>query len=710
MKYLPRHLSIIALMITLCVPSLADEGMWTFDNPPRKQLKEKYGFEITDEWLTHVRLSSVRFNDGGSGSFISPNGLVMTNHHVGLGQIQKLSSKDHDYVKDGFYAKTQSEELKCPDLELNVLVDMENVTDKVLGAVKEGMSEKEAMTARKTKIAELTKESRERSGLRSDIVTFYNGSEYWIYRYKKFTDVRLVMSPEEQIAFFGGDPDNFTFPRYDLDMTFFRVYENDKPYASPHFLKWKTAGAAEGELVFVSGHPGSTNRLHSISQLEFARDYTYPYRLKNVERRLQVLREYAARGEEELRRSVSAIRGIENAQKAWTGEYDGLLDKNVMGKKLKEEQELREKVNANPELKQKYAWAWDSVAAAMAINKKMFKELTYRSVIGKLATHAVTIARFAVQMTKPNGERLAKYQDANIEATKFSLLSPAPIYPDLELVQLAERFAEANEVLGPYDPWVKAVLDGKTPQEAAAHYINNTKLSDPSFRKSLIEGGEKEIAESSDPLLMMARRIVIIDDAMSAWEEKNIKSISSSASEAIGKARFAVYGKNLPPDATFTLRLSYGTVKGFPMNGTIAPSMTTMYGLYDRAYSFQNNPAFALPQRFKDGVSKLQLTTAMNFVTTNDIIGGNSGSPVINKNAELIGLIFDGNIESLPGRFVFEEAMNRSVAVHPAAMIETLRKLYDASTLADEIEGTVSKPESSKNIPAVKTKTIPKKK
>ncbi|MHB1051157.1 MAG: S46 family peptidase [Bacteroidota bacterium] len=698
------------IMIVLMGISLADEGMWTFDNPPKKQLKEKYGFEITDQWLEHVRLASVRFNDGGSGSFVSANGLVMTNHHVGLGQIQKLSSKENDYVKNGFYAKNQSDELKCPDLELNVLVEMENVTEKILGAVTKGMSEKDAQAARRSKIAEMTKESRERTGLRSDIVSFYNGSEYWIYRYRKFTDVRLVMAPEEQIAFFGGDPDNFTFPRYDLDMTFFRVYENDKPYNPPHFLKWKTAGAADEELVFVSGHPGSTNRQQTYAQLEYSRDYTYPSRLKSVERRLSVYRAYAALGEENRRRAVTSIRGLENAQKAWTGEYQGLLDKNLMAKKWKDEQDLRDKVNADPELKKMYGWAWDTIAAATARNAAMFKQLTYRGVVGRMAINALSIARYATQLKKPNGERLRQYQDANIEATKFGLFSPAPVYPDLEEVQLTDRLAEALEMLGSDDPWVKAVLDGKTPAEATKYYISGTKLGDPAFRKALVEAGPDEINASADPMLAMARRIAVLGDEMSAWEDKNVRSVISAAEQATGKARFAVFGKDLPPDATFTLRLSYGQVKGYAMNGTKAPSVTTMYGLYDRAFSFQNQKDFELPQRFKDGVGKLNLATPMNFVTTHDIIGGNSGSPVINKEAEVVGLIFDGNIESLPGRFSYAEDKNRAVAVHTGVMIETLRKLYDANTLADEIEGIVAAPEPPKEIPATKPVRSTKKK
>ena len=381
-----------------------------------------------------------------------------------------------------------------------------------------------------------------------------------------------------------------------------------------------------------------------------------------------------------------------------------------MAKKWKEEQDLRTKVNADPELKKQYAWAWDSISAATNRNIEKFKHLTYRGVVGRLALNALSIARFATQMKKPNGERLRQYQDANIEATKFGLFSPAPVYPDLEEVQLADRFAEALEMLGADDPWVKAVLDGKTSAEAAKHYITGTKLADPAFRKALVEAGADEISQSADPLLSMARRIATIGDEMAEWQEKNINGVISAASEATGKARFAVYGKDLPPDATFTLRLSYGQVKGYAMNGTKAPSITTMYGLYDRAFSFQNQKDFELPKRFTDGIGTLKLSTPMNFATTHDIIGGNSGSPVINKEAEVVGLIFDGNIESLPGRFSYAEDKNRAVAVHTGVMIESLRKLYDANTLADEIEGIVAKPEPPKETPVKKISPAPKKK
>lgn len=707
MKYLRNT---FALLLFLFGISLADEGMWTFDNPPRKLLKDKYGFDITQEWLDHVRMSSVRFNDGGSGSFVSPTGLVMTNHHVGLGQIQKLSTKENDFVKDGFYARSLAEELKCADLELNVLVEMENITDKVFAASTPNMQPDEAIQARNAKIAELTKESREKTGLRSDLVSLYNGSEFWIYRYKKFTDVRLVMAPEEQIAFFGGDPDNFTFPRYDLDMCFFRVYENDKPYNPPHYLKWKTAGAQDGELVFTSGHPGTTNRLWTMAQLEYQRDFAFPAILKSLHRRMGVLHEYGKRGDEEKRRALVLLRGLENSQKAQQGQYEGLLDNKAMAIKLQEETELRNKINANPDWKKNYAHAWDSISSAINRNKQMFRQLQYRGVVGQIATRALTIARYGYEMKKPNAERIAQFQDSNLDALKFNLFSPAPIYKDFEEIQLADRFAEALEMLGDKDPWVIAVLNGKSPQEAAKEIVQGTQLDLPEFRKALIEGGANAIEISTDPMIVMARKIAPIGDEMTAWQRKNITNVTTPAIEAIGKARFAVYGKDVSPDANFTLRLSYGQVKGFPMNGTKSPSMTTMYGLYDRALSFQNQKDFEIPQRFKDGINKLNLATPMNFASTNDVVGGNSGSPVINANAEIVGLIFDGNIQSLPGRFYYSEEVNRSVSVHPGVMIETMRKLYDAGKLADEIEGIVTKPEPPKETPVKQTKPAPKKK
>jgi hypothetical protein len=689
----------LALLILVSVGStglgaplvLADEGMWTFDNPPIQQLQERYGFTPTQDWLDHVRLSSVRFNDGGSGSFVSPNGLVLTNHHVARGQLQKVSSAQKDYVKDGFYARTQAEEMKCPDLELNVLVSMENVTARVQGAVKAGMSDNAALDARKAEMAKLEKDSLAASGLRSDVVVLYQGSEYWLYRYKKYTDVRLVFAPEQQIAFFGGDPDNFTFPRHDLDFTLFRVYENGQPVQSQHYLKWNATGAADGDLVFVSGHPGRTDRLETVAQLELQRDHLFPLTLQSLKRRLDVLRRYAARGPEQARQAAGMIFGSENSLKANTGFYEGLLDKSVMAKKQKEESEFRALVAGNLQWSKEYGDAWDAIAAAQAKYLERLKPLRYRQLSGaRLPSLALTIVQYVAEVKKPDGERLDGFHDAQLDSLKFRLFSPAPVYPDLEEVLMADGLQTSLAALGPDDPFMKAVLNGRQPAEVAKELITGTKLADPAFRKSLVEGGEAAVAASADPLIAVARKVDPLVRDMRQWLEDNVESVEVAASEKIGKARFAVYGKTTYPDATFTLRLSYGSVKGYPMNGTIAPTKTTFYGLYDRAHSFDMKPPFNLPSRYIERQSDLDLSTPVNFITTNDIIGGNSGSPVINRDGELVGVIFDGNIESLAGRFVYSDEKNRAVAVHSAAIIEVLRKLYEAGALADELEGKMS--------------------
>ncbi len=668
----------------------ADEGMWTFHNPPLKHLAERYGFTPTPEWLDHVRLSSVRFNDGGSGSFVSPQGLVLTNHHVALGQLQKISTPQKDYVKEGFYARTRAEEIACPDLELNVLVSMDNVTARIERAVTSARSEKEALDARKAEIARIEKESVETTGLRSEVVTLYAGGEYWLYRYKRYTDVRLVFAPEQQIAFFGGDPDNFTYPRYDLDFALFRVYDNGQPLQTSHYLQWNSQGASEGELVFVSGHPGSTDRWLTQAQIETQREYLYPLALKTLTRRRDLLKKYAARSPEHARQAAGLIFSLENAIKAYTGEYKGLRDPALMAKKEKEEDEFRRQVMSRPEGARAFAKAWDAIAAAEQKQREMIKPLRFRSLgrsFSKLADMALTIVQYVVEVKKPDAERLDGYHDAQLESLRFALFSPAPLYREMEELLLADSLQESLEELGPDDPFIRAALGGRPPADVAREIVAGTKLDDPAVRRSLVEGGERAVAASPDPLIAFARRIDPFIREMRRWYEENILSVETAAGEKLGVARFALYGTSVYPDATFTLRLAYGTVKGYPMNGTFAPPKTTFHGLYDRAYGFDLKPPYHLPPRYLERKGRLDLTTPLNFVSTCDIIGGNSGSPVINRRAELVGVIFDGNIESLVGNFVYIEETNRAVAVHSAAIIEALRKLYDADALADELEG-----------------------
>jgi hypothetical protein len=668
-------------------PSSAEEGMWTYDNPPIKHLKEQYGFTPTQEWLDHLRLSSVRFNDGGSGSFISPTGLVLTNHHVALGQLQKVSTANKNYVRDGFYARTAAEEMKSPDLELNQLVSMENVTRRVAESVKSGMNEEQAHKARTAETARIEKESLDSTGLRSDVVSFYGGAERWLYRYKKYTDVRLVFAPEQQTAFWGGDLDNFTFPRYDLDMAIFRIFENGKPAATPHYLKWNSAGASAGELVFVSGNPGSTQRMKTVSQIERQRDDILPANLKALRERLDVLVSYGSLSPEQLRQAADQIFSIQNSIKAQTGQYEGLLDERIMAKIRKEESNFRSLVSKNPELQNKYGDAWDQIARADKKELERIKEIRFRTLgYARLARIALSIVQYVEQVKKPDGERIDGYHDSQLPSLRFRLFSPAPVYPQLDKVLLTYSLGNSLRELGQDDPFVKAALGGQTPAQAAGRAIDGTRLQAPDVRRKLVDGGESAVRSSSDPAIELARRVNPMITELEEWRQNNVQSVLTSAGEKLGMARFAVYGKSEYPDANFTLRLAYGKLKGYPMNGTEAPPITTFYGLYDRAYSFGLRFPFDLTDRWQKIKGQINLSTPFNFVSTCDIIGGNSGSPVVNRAGELVGLIFDGNIESLVGSFLYQEEGNRAVAVHAAAMTEALRKVYGASALADEIE------------------------
>jgi len=673
-----------ALAAGVCI---ADEGMWTFDNPPVKQLQEKYHFTPTQQWLDHVRLSSVRLNDGGSGSFVSPRGLLLTNHHVALGQLQKNSTPEHDYMRDGFYASTPEQEMKSPDLEVNVLISMENVTARVQDALKHSKTPAEQYKARQAAIAEIERESQQKTGLRSDVVTLYGGGEYWLYRYKKYTDVRLVFAPEQQIAFYGGDPDNFTYPRYDLDLALFRVYENGKPIETKDYLKWNPKGAADGDLVFVSGHPGSTQRLDTMAQLTYERDMTEPAALKVLNSRIATLKDFASRGSKQALEAESRIFGLENSRKAYEGRLQGLRNPAIFSKKQREEDDFKAKVMANPQWKAAYGNAWQEIADAEKKAAGRAKEQYFHGLDSSLANLAMTIVQYVTEVKKPDGDRLPGYHDSQLDSLRFQLFSKAPIYSDLEIARMTGALNLDLSEVGPNDPFLKMVLNGKTPRQVAEELVNGSQLADPEARKKLIDGGEPAIAASGDPMIVLARKLDPMRRELIKWNETNVTSVEQKAGEQLGKARFAAYGKTMYPDATFTLRLSYGQVKGYPMNGTIAPSKTTLYGLYDRAESFNFEGPFALPARYKEGRSKLDLSTPFNFVTTNDIIGGNSGSPVINRDGEIVGLIFDGNIESLVGDFVYDIETNRAVAVHTGAMTEALNKLYGAQKLVGELLG-----------------------
>ena len=686
-----RNLRFVVLPVALLMAAApvihAEEGMWTFDNPPLKQLAAKYNFHPTQAWLDHLRLASVRLNDGGSGSFVSPNGLLLTNHHVARGQLQKNSTAEHDYLRDGFYAATPDAEMKSADLEVNVLVGMEDVTARVQSAAKGIGDQAKALKARDAAIAAIEKESKDKTGLRSDVVSFYQGGEYWLYTYKAYTDVRLVFAPEQQAAFFGGDPDNFTYPRYDLDMALFRVYDNGKPLRTDNFLKWSAKGAAPGELIFVSGHPGSTERDDTVAQLLMERDVRGPAVTEYFQRRIATAQAFAAQGPEQARLVGSTIFGLQNSLKVYLGRGEALADPAILAKKQADEADFRAKVNANKEWKKEYSKAWDEIARAEEKVKPELKGQVFRRADSRLFTLSLQIVQYVAEIKKPDGERLPQYHDAGLDTLRFQLLSPAPIYPSTEKLFMAAALKLCQEKLGNNDAFAQAILQGGEVNATVNALVDGTKLADPAARKALLDGGEAAVAASTDPMIVAARRAdPILREAQRRMHD-TVTSVLTPAGEKLGKARFLIYGKDAYPDATFTLRLSYGTVEGYPYNGTIAPPFTTFYGLYDRAASFSNKPPFDLTAKEAAGRHKLDLSTPLDFVSTGDIIGGNSGSPVVNRDGELVGLIFDGNIESLAGDFVYDGAKNRAVAVHSSGMIEGLRKLYGASALADELEG-----------------------
>ncbi len=676
-----------ALLLALAMPMCAEEGMWTFDNLPLRDLAEKYNFHPTQEWLDHLRLASARLSVGGSGSFVSADGLLLTNHHVARDQLQKNSSPDHDYVRDGFYASTPDQEMKTPDLEVNVLVGMQDVTARVQGAAKRAGNDADALKARDAEIAAIEKESKDKTGLRSDVVALYDGGEYWLYQYKAFTDVRLVFAPEQQAAFFGGDPDNFTYPRYDFDMALFRVYDNGKPLHTDNYLKWSAKGAAPGELVFVPGHPGSTSRQDTVAELLLERDTVEPAVIQYYQRRIAAEQEFAKQGTEQAELVGSNIFTLQNDLKVYLGRAEALSDKAIMAKKLAEEQDLRAKVAADPELQKEYGGAWDEVSHAVDLAKPEMQKRIFRRTDSQLFSFALQIVQYVSEVKKPDGDRLPQYHEAGLDSLRFQLLSPAPVHPPVEKLYMKNALNLAKEKLGADDEYLQAIVQGGDIDKTVDALVDGTKLSDPVLRKSLINGGEAAVAASTDPMIVAARRVDPVWRASYVKYRDNIASVFNAAGEKLGMARFAVYGKNAYPDATFTLRLSYGTVDDYPYNGTTAPPFTTFYGLYDRAASFSNQAPWNLTPKEAAARDKLDLATPLDFVCTADIIGGNSGSPVVNRDGDLVGLIFDGDIESLAGDFVYDGTKNRAVAVHSAGIIEGLRKIYGAGALADELEG-----------------------
>ncbi len=686
---LGRALCLCAVAALVARATRADEGMWPLGSVPRDEIEKRYGVDVTDAWLERVRLASVRFNSGGSGAFVSATGLVITNHHVAADVLSKVSTPEHDYFETGFYAKTPAEEAKAPDLELNVLESIENVTARVTAAAAPGMTAAAANEGRRAAIAAIEKESLAATGLRSDVVTLYGGGEYDLYRYKRYTDVRLVFAPEQGVAFFGGDPDNFEYPRYDLDVAIFRVYEDGVPVKPPAHLPWSRTGAAEGDLVFVSGNPGSTSRLDTVAHLLFLRDHDYPYRLRRFESLRGVLEAYTARGPEQARQAHEELFRMQNSRKVVAGQLRGLQDEALVARKRRDEDALRAAVAKTPALAAEASGAWDAVAAARAglagYNRERLLVEGANGFNSELFRIARTLVRLAAEDQKPNGQRLHEFVESGRASLELGLYSAAPIYTEFEVTTLAESLGFLRSELGAENPIVRKALAGRGPEERSRELVVGSRLADVAVRRQLAAGGQKAIDESTDPMIALARAVDPDARALRRRYEDEVEAVEQPAYAKIAHAGFAVFGSRRYPDATFTLRLAFGVVRGYEQDGARVPAFTDWRGMQAKAAAAGNRAPYRLPERWLAAKAALTPTTPLDFVTTADTIGGNSGSPIVNANGEIVGVNFDRNAQGLVRNFVYDERQARNVAVDARAILEALRTVCGASALAEEL-------------------------
>ncbi|MGA2964947.1 MAG: S46 family peptidase [Terriglobales bacterium] len=676
---------VLLVCLALAQAAQAEEGMWTFDHFPAKTMGTKYGFTPSQDWLDHVRLSSLRIAGGCSASFISPQGLVMTNHHCVVECVEQLSTAQQNFEEDGYSARTAAEEKKCPDFELDQLVEIRDVTKDVQEALagKTGDAANKALNAKR---AELEQSCGPDASVRCDLVSLYHGGVYDLYRYKRYDDVRLVFAPEFSVAQFGGDPDNFNFPRFDFDIGLLRAYEGDKPAASRDYLHWSANGTKDGDLVFVSGNPGGTFRELTNAQLAFERDILYPNRIPEVAERRGQLEVFTTRGPEQAREANDELFFLENGYKVYFGRQQALLDPPFYGTKVQEEQKLRAATAADAKLAA-YAPAWDDIAKVQQVRSQLFVRyalLGGRSFRAGLIGDAVTLVRAAAERTKPNRERLPEYTDKALVNVEQQLTAAVPVYKDLEELDLAFLLTVIRRDLGADDAFVRKMLGKESPEQLAHRLVTGTHLEDPKVREELYKDGQSAVDASTDPMIRFAA--AINDDLLAVRKdyEARVDAPTRAAAEKIAKARFAVYGTSVDPDATFTLRLTYGTVKGFEnAEGKFVEPYTNIGGLFERATGAS---PYALPESWLKAKASLNLSVPMNLSTTNDTTGGNSGSPMIDKDANVVGLLFDGNIFSLGGDYGYDAVKNRSVAVDSRALLEGMRKVYHIDRIVDEIE------------------------
>lgn len=667
-------------------PAAADEGMWLFNGLPCEALQSRYGFEPSAEWLERVQKSALQF-DGASGSFVSRSGLVLTNHHVGSDQIHKLSTPERDLMRDGFVARTLAEEIPCADLVLRSLTRIEDVTADVKRA-EDGLSGEEASAARRAAVSRIESAAREAGSQDASVVTLYHGARHHLYHYRRYTDVRLVFAPHSQVAFWGGDHANFGYPRFNLDMCLFRVYENGKPLEPEHHLRWSESGAADGDLILVAGHPWRTQRLLTVDHVRFVRDVDLPLSLFEAWRRESIWQQYVNRGSEERRIGMEALGGVQNRRKARAGVLAGLLDPSVMDALRTAEHRVR----ATATVVEDAADPWRQIGEACdryrAFHARHVATGGNRPFRSALASIALDLVRLAEELPKPSGERLVEYRDTALDGLYVGLYSPAPIYPTFETESIAAGLSYLAELFGAEDPLVTALLDGRSPRARAEQLVGATKLADVAERRRLAEGGRAAIEASEDPLLRFVRAWDAEERRLRARFDREVGSVLDAAYARIAAARFELDGDRVYPDATGTLRFSFGPVRGYEESGRDVPPFTTYGGLYEQQALRAGDPAFALPAVWSERRDKLNPRTPLNFVCTADIIGGNSGSPALNRAGEVVGVVFDGNIQSLIWDMRYTDQQARAVCVDSRGIVEALRVIYDAPALVDELRGS----------------------
>jgi len=666
--------------------------MWPFDRIPTDQLRAAYGFVPDPAWLEHLRKATVQFGDEGTGCFVGKEGLVLTNQHVAHGYLQQLSTGDRDLVKQGFVAVDRARELRVPGLFLRVLVSTKDLTAEAARAMKPGMSFQEAEEARQQVLEEIRRQEAKRTALSCDLVAFHGGSEHWLYRYEVFEDVRLAMAPEYDVAAFGKEWDNFTYPRHDLDFALFRVYRDGRPHRPGESLMIQPKGARNGELTFVAGHPGRTSREETLIEVDYRRRVLNPLTVQTLERRLKALGTFAARSPEHARRVSTDFQEASNFLKVYQEELRSLQSRDRMMQLQDREQRWAVRVRMNPALKDLAGQSWTTLMRLFEQQEAIAKEYQlmhriYCSLERGPLYRALQLVRLITESPVPEPRRLEGYSEAEAQSLRQELMHPEPLDRELETLLLEAGLEETQAWLGDTHPLVKALLLGRAPDGAAEQALRETRIDDPAFVKALLEGGETALRKSRDPLVLMARTL----DPRSREIKRRHDALAlqiDGQNTRIARARYALEGPSTYPEADFTLRLSYGALKPYPAQGTLQPPFTTFGGLFDRADAWgpeAEGGSWALPQRWLDRRSALSPSTPLNFVTTHDITGGSSGSPVVNTHGELVGLVFDGNLESIPGRFYYDAATNRCIAVDVRAILESLVKVYNAEALAKEL-------------------------